>query len=171
MKLLYTIAIIALIGYSPSILGCKGSSQEERILEQIKKIQEHIEKNKPIKKPDKNLPELILKYSIKHDLEPRRLSAIFMQESSYRLNAVNKKSNDYGIGQVNAIHGLDKKRLTSDLEYSIQHSARILGQFKKRYSKQEPEVWYCRYNIGTGKLVGNKKSKCLAYLKKVNRYY
>ena len=83
------------------------------------------------------------------DLNPRRLTAILAQESMYTLNAINKKSADYGIAQINhrtiERYGFDKKRLLTDLEYSVKAGAIVLSDFKRMYGKKEKTYW-SRYN-------------------------
>lgn len=82
-------------------------------------------------------------------VRPERLAAILAQESRYTLNAVNKKSNDYGIAQINhrtiENFGFDKKKLLTDLEYSIKAGAIVLADFKRMYGKREKNYW-TRYN-------------------------
>lgn len=110
--------------------------------------------------------------SYKYNISPKLYSAILMQESSYKINAVNchKRGCDYGISQINQVtakkYKFDKKRLTKDLKYSIMMGAKILSWFQKTYSKKEPDTWFCRYNIGTGKIT----NKCLQYKENVLRW-
>lgn len=83
------------------------------------------------------------------NLNPQRLAAILAQESRYVLNAVNKKSRDYGIAQINHKtidrYGFDKQRLLTDLEYSVKAGAIVLADFKRMYGKKEKTYW-SRYN-------------------------
>lgn len=41
---------------------------------------------------------------------------------------------------------LDKERLQTDKEYSIEASAKILFDIKKKYGKIEPYTWWSRYH-------------------------
>ena len=76
--------------------------------------------------------------------------AIAYVESSYKLNAVNEVSNDYGIMQVNDWHvkksRLSKIKLMSDLDYSFYHGVRIFSWFYQRYPL---DIAIGRYNCGT----------------------
>lgn len=120
----------------------------------------------------RKLSNIIYKASRKHKIPSDIFTAILKQESNYKLGAINKKSNDYGIAQVNKFNiiklGLDKDKLLNDLNYSVNAGAKILSWFYKRYGDDDP-FWYCRYNVGTGsgKIV---MRNCHKYLKKVNRW-
>ena len=89
------------------------------------------------------------KASLELNIDPKKLAAILAQESMYVLNSVNKKSKDYGIAQINhktlEWYGFDKKRLLTDLEYSVKCGAIVLADFKRRYGKKEKTYW-SRYN-------------------------
>jgi hypothetical protein len=102
----------------------------------------------------------------KHGVPVEVLVALLHVESGFRLGAVNSKTNDFGIAQVNEFNikafGINKKLLLTDLEYSIDKGAMILSWFHRTYSKRE-SMWYARYNVGTRKLRG-------ALLKIYNRY-
>lgn len=91
----------------------------------------------------------IYKVSGELRLRPERLAAILAQESMYTLNAVNRQSKDFGIAQINwrtvERYGFDKKRLLTDLEYSVKAGAIVLADFKRMYGKREKNYW-SRYN-------------------------
>ena len=78
--------------------------------------------------------------------------AIARVESSYRLGAVNPKSKDYGIMQINEYHvkrgNLNRDKLLGDLEYSFYHGVRVFSWFYKTYPLEEAIM---RYNCGTRK--------------------
>ena len=61
---------------------------------------------------------------------------------------------DYGIAQIYYktvdSYEFDTEKLLTDLRYSIDAGAEVLGYFYKRYSKREYD-WWVRYNIGTRK--------------------
>jgi soluble lytic murein transglycosylase-like protein len=108
----------------------------------------------------------------KHGIEPELLYAIYAHESKLKLDAVNKKTQDYGLAQINIrnikARNWDKKRILTDAKYSAERGAIILSEFKKRYAKREPDTWVCRYNIGNrNKNEKRWRSRCLNYLKKV----
>ena len=85
----------------------------------------------------------------KHDLKVDKLFAIIAQESKFRVGAVNKRSHDYGIGQINIKNidalKLDRHRLLTDVAYSVNWSAYMLAHFK-RYEKRGDKNWWTRYN-------------------------
>jgi len=90
--------------------------------------------------------------AIKHKVKAEKLFAILAQESKFRVGAINKKSHDYGIGQINhrtiEAFGFDQQRLLTDVAYSVEASATVLADFKKRHGKREANFW-SRYNSGT----------------------
>lgn len=107
----------------------------------------------------------------RHGLSPQLLTAIGGAESSYYVGAINKRTADYGIMQVNAYNikkmKLSKKKLLTNIEYSVEQGARILAWFKRKYAKAEPKTWYCRYNVGTRPLKGSLKRICNRYIRTV----
>ncbi len=113
---------------------------------QIVRNKPEIEKNYAME-----LSNIIHKLAQAYDIKPYRLAAILAQESGYKLDAVNKKSLDYGISQINhktmKAYGFDKEKLLTDLEYSVKAGAIVLSDFKRMY-KHEDDYW-CRYNVGT----------------------
>ncbi len=90
-------------------------------------------------------------------------------ESSYRLGAVNKSSNDYGIMQVNAYHvrvsKLDKQKLLTDMDYSFYQGTRVFSWFYQKYPLDEAIM---RYNCGTRPSC-IKLTSVKGYLSKVKR--
>jgi hypothetical protein len=118
----------------------------------------------------KALAATIDHYSSEHRVPANVITAIFMVESSYRLNAVNKRSDDFGIGQVNKWHikhsKLDKDRLLNDLNYSVEQSIIIFKWFYKTYPLHEAIK---RYNAGTKKEAIHWKP-VKRYLRLVRRY-
>ena len=95
--------------------------------------------------------------------------AIAWVESSYNINATNKRSNDYGIMQVNEWHikrsKLDKIKLLTDYYYSFEQGVKIFKWFYDKYPLDEAIM---RYNCGTKKSC-IKWTKVQKYLDKVRR--
>jgi hypothetical protein len=120
----------------------------------------------------KKLSNTIYRYSEQYGIPYAYIQSIFFVESSYNLNAVNSKSKDYGIGQVNMWHiknkKLSKNRLLNDMDYSVHESVKIMHWFYKTYRDKEPNEWLARYNCGT-------KPSCIhwssvkRYIKKVHK--
>lgn len=120
---------------------------------------------------------MIVKKSKKYKVSPRLLSAILMQESSYKLNTVNRKCinckiTDYGISQIHYKNlnrfNLDPHKLISDLDYSVDAGARILAHYKK-FSDKEPNLWWSRFNCGN-RPYHKVKSLCDKYKLLVSRW-
>lgn len=129
-------------------------------------ILSHILKNRPSldRKEAKNLAAIIYEVSIIHHIDPFLYTAMLMQESKYIVSAVsykivfNKKTGklekipqDFGIAQINfktiEAFKFDKKRLLTDLEYSIEAGAIVLKDFSHRFHFEEK--WWSRYNAQT----------------------
>jgi soluble lytic murein transglycosylase-like protein len=127
-----------------------------------------IQKNKPkldIEYTDR-LARALIKYSKKHNVKVELLAAILMQESRYNVGAINHKSKDYGIGQINKKtiknFKFDQTRILTDVEYSVEAAAIVLADFKRMYGKREAQYW-TRYNA-------SDKTKRQVYGKLVARY-
>lgn len=109
-----------------------------------------------------------------YKLDCKLFKAILAQESMFSASAFNGKTMDYGIGQINrktaSAMGLDVNRLRTDLDYSVNNSAKILAYFQTRYRSKE-RLWYCRYNIGTKVMDARTLKRCHNYSQLVQRHY
>jgi soluble lytic murein transglycosylase-like protein len=103
--------------------------------------------------------------ALEYKLDPHLFVAIIELESAFKVNAYNSKTQDYGLVQIN-LHNirsmkLNRKRLLKDADYNLRAAASILQYMHGRYA-YEPE-WYCRYNVGVGRLKGFRKRTCAKY--------
>lgn len=130
---------------------------------EITKVANQIKTNKPDidMKYAKALAESIHKHSKDHKIDPGLVAAILAVESMYDHKAYNKRSKDYGIAQINiktvSRYKLDKKKLLSDIDYTIESGIKVLSYFHKRYSHKEKN-WFVRYNVGTAKNATKSKA-------------
>lgn len=132
-----------------------------------------------------NLSLVISNKSKEYNVPTKVFTAILMQESRYNLNAVNLKCGvsvttgkkdcvitDFGVSQIHYLNvkrfNFDKKRLVSDLTYSVDAGAKILSNYVK-FQKKEPKTWYSRYNCGN-RSFEDIKNTCLDYKSKVDKY-
>lgn len=110
------------------------------------------------------------KYKKQFKIPARIMLGIWMHESAYKVNAVNHKSKDYGIGQINErtikLYGIDKDRLLKDLDYSIYKSVKVFSWFYKNYPPKEAIK---RYNVGT-RPTAIQREEAKKYYKKVEKY-
>ena len=115
------------------------------------------------------LSRLICKHSETFDVPPSVIASILSVESDYMLHAVNDRSNDYGIGQINdyniKAYNLDKPRLVSDLDYSVWATLKIFSWFYHSWAKKNIEIAVKSYNCGTNKACQNWSS-VVSYYKK-----
>ena len=132
------------------------------------KVYKHIIKNQPYIDLGyaERLSKAIYSFSNKYKVNPLKVSAILAQECMYRLKCINDGSKDYGIGQINIrtirVFKLDKKKLLTDLEYSVESSVIVLADFKRMYGHKEQDYW-TRYN-------SSRPSKRQVYKQLVARY-
>lgn len=114
-----------------------------------------------------NLEVAIAKTAFNHGLDAAEFRAVLVVESRLQLSAVNRRTLDYGIGQINhktaKALNLDIVRLTTDLQYSLNAAATVLASMK-RYDRAN---YICRYNVGNGVLIGKRASNCSIYKTKV----
>lgn len=88
-----------------------------------------------------------------------------------------KKCIDYGIAQIN-FHtwgeelDLDKERLLTDIDYSINAASKILFYYKHRFSKKDRR-WHLRYHSSTpslkdgyGQVIGKRFNKINGFMNK-----
>jgi len=129
-------------------------------------------KTEPSSTAEAQLIQLTHKIAVQHNINPKLFEAIIRQESSFRVNAINLRSQDYGLGQINIRNirslGLDKHRLTTDPTYNLTHSALILQRIQRLYAHEDQ--WWCRYNVGYGSLSSKRIKRCMHYAAMVKRY-
>ena len=175
-KMIWRLMIIALIGF---LLGIFVQEAEARypgdFLLGNKKagaVYVQIMRNtgeKPPHDPFK-LAASFEKVAKKYGLDPLLLSAMAAVESGYFVGAINSRTADYGIMQINARnikhYKFSKERLLTDVPYSIEAGAIVLSWFKAKYAHKEKN-WFCRYNVGVRKLEGALGRICKSYASKV----
>ncbi len=118
------------------------------------------------------LVNLISTKASAYDVDRSLLSCILKTESNYNLGAISN-TEDFGIGQINSVsiaqHKLDKQRLLTDLDYSIDSAAKLLKGLQTRLKDEYARQWPCAYNIGvSGLLRGRKGAACEEYLERIN---
>ena len=117
------------------------------------------------------LAKVIKLKSDKYKIPANVITAIMRVESSYILSAVNKRSNDYGIMQINnyniRAYKFDKDKLLTDLDYSIDAGCQVFKWFYRTYKDLDHAIQ--AYNGGTAKDVHEWKST-KDYLKKIKKF-
>jgi hypothetical protein len=102
-----------------------------------------------------NFAKMILVAAANKNLDPKIFVAIIMAESSFKSGAVNKKSHDFSIAQINKRiwskeykrlnHAqIDFKRIMIDDHYAITEMAEILSILALRFKDQKD--WYLNYH-------------------------
>ena len=107
----------------------------------------------------------------RHGLNVDLYLKIVTIESSLRPGAYNARTKDIGLSQVNLktakAFGFNVKRLKQDYKYNLNAGAIILADFKRRYKARNPDLWPCRYNVGSGRLQGPKLEACRRYMSRL----
>lgn len=104
-----------------------------------------------------------------HSIDFSLLKAIALVESRGKPEAINRKTHDYGLMQINhktaAAYGhLPFEALKAEVSVSI--AGQILRQLRTRFGHEKN--WECRYNLGWGRNVLNWDS-CLKYVYKLQK--
>ncbi len=128
--------------------------------------------SQPVLAHDKQVVEAeARKAAAKFGLDADLYVAIVRVESGLYAGAYNKQTHDYGAAQVNKktaqLYGFNLHLLKTDLKYNLEAGAKILADFKQTW----PETYICRYNVGSGRLIGKRLSNCLKYKSKVFKEY
>lgn len=139
-------------------------------LNTILQIQKLIKVKQPAMTPQQveQLSIKINQAALARGLCPYLVAGIVALESEFKINAVNRKSKDYGLMQINKYNikarGLNKARLLKDADYNLKFGTTILAEFKARYDSD----WICRFNIGTTRVPTKKQiKKCATYTRLV----
>jgi soluble lytic murein transglycosylase-like protein len=165
MSKIQTVIVMILLAM---FMSCNSRAETTAIAGHIRKVS-----NGSVKQPEL-IALMIVKSATKYGIDPMVYASIIATESMYRSGAVNYKSSDYGIAQINKYtakaYKLNLQRLKYDAQYNLDAGAMILSYMKGRFAKTEPTTWICRYNVGTRALEGARLEACIKYLSKVNYY-
>lgn len=119
-----------------------------------------------------SIDRLLQDTTIEYDLPYELLLAIANTESNCKPGAVNKKTHDYGLMQINAktalAHGYTIAQIMNP-KLNVQIAAQTLVFMRKRF-KRKPK-WECGYNVGTAKNALNWQSCHKYYVKLQNAGY
>lgn len=96
------------------------------------------------------------------------LTKIMLLESMGKLQAVNKRTSDYGLMQINKstakLYNINSNCFFN-AKCNIYAGAMILSDLS-RYKKYRP----CMYNLGPRVLKGDRLKKCLSYERKLDKF-
>jgi soluble lytic murein transglycosylase-like protein len=149
--------------------------EQVKLIKQIEQVIKdfEIKTRKKIKTDKLDKAVRIYNAAVKHGINPLTLTSIVAHESGFNIKAVNPKTKDYGLTQINIYNikarGLSSVKLTSNIDYSLETGALILAEFKAQYSKEQN--WVCRYNIGTAKTLSPRQVKrCKYYVTQLRKW-
>lgn len=107
---------------------------------------------------------IILAEAIQAKIPAELMIAIANAESNCNPTAINRRTHDYGLMQINertsTMHGIMVYRLMH-IQTNVRLAATTLAYMKRRFG-HEPH-WYCRYNVGTSANASNWES-CHKYV-------
>lgn len=110
--------------------------------------------------PAKQLTPVILKIAKKYNQDALLIAQIILLESRGRSNAYNSATQDYGIMQINIKTAASMHLDTACLfnwKCNLDAGVKILSKMNR----------VCRYNVGTGNLIGKRLRSCLTYESKL----
>lgn len=128
------------------------------VYKQIKRVRPGIDSQYALK-----LTKSIYEVSRAFKIDASLLTAIIAQESMFKTEAINLKSRDYGLAQINhktaKAYNFDTNRLKTDPKYAIWAAGIVLNDFHKLKEKN----YWSRYN-------SSKPEKRQIYEQLVARY-
>ena len=153
MKIIATLTLLFSLNVD-SHFSKEDFKKRDAVMLEVQKVTSHVTKNNPDLTPKqaRKISSVILRKVDKHKIPKQIFIAILAQESMYKLSAKNcssGKCTDLGISQIHIgtikRYKFDKKRLLTDLDYSVEAGCIVLKDFMIRYGKKEKN-WYSRYN-------------------------
>lgn len=147
--------------------SCSGHTNMCRLNDATRAISRQLKrKASPKAVPPAILAPVILRAALRYGIDYHLLTAVILVESGGVRTAYNKRSRDYGLGQIN-IHTARSLGLSMQCLYSIDcnvnATAKILSELK--------DGRLCRFNVGTRKLVSNRLYICQKYERKIAGAY
>ncbi len=106
--------------------------------------------------PAKLLTSEIIRIAHKYEQDPELITRIILLESKGLAGAMNEKTHDYGIMQINIKTAASMKLNTAclfDWRCNLEAGVKILSKVNR----------VCRYNVGTASLTGTRLNNCLTY--------
>jgi hypothetical protein len=102
--------------------------------------------------------QLITQISQEENVDPILLAKVVITESRGNAQAINQKSKDYGIAQINLkSHPQVSYKCAMDKVCGLRAGAKILAKASRP----------CQYNVGKAKLTEIRLKKCLQYERKL----
>ncbi len=142
---------------------CECTSSGCIAIKALKAIELKLKRNaSPKAVQPKVLAPVIIRLSKQYDVNPDTIVRIILIESKGIASAYNKRTNDYGLMQINGrtakAYGLSKACLRN-WECNLEAGIRVLADIR--------DGRVCRYNVGSGRLHKAKLSRCITYERKL----
>lgn len=100
------------------------------------------------------------------------LLSVAYHESSLNLGAVNHKSKDHGLTQINEktilTLGLDRHRLMKDERYALTAACQVIGENKAKYGKRY-KFWLGMYRSGNAMWKDSVRASAIRYDRMIRR--
>lgn len=143
--------------------ACRDQLAIQAIAAKLKQQYDRQPAKAPNRPPPQQLAPKLLKGWQQHKLHPSLVLSIISVESNFNAKAVNRRTHDYGLMQINnrtaASMGINQNCL-EDWQCNLQVGLVVAAWAQKRGN-------VCRYNVGNGRLVGRKLKACNTYLAKL----
>lgn len=168
--LLLSMALVPLTAVPEPECACNSQQcrNSKALADIAKRVQQQYDKlPKPRKRQQRIAPEalapVLLEGWQKHRISPQTAIRIMHVESKFDALAVNRRTHDYGLMQINTrtakAMGLSRNCLM-DWRCNLRAGLAIAAYAQKRGN-------LCRYNVGTGKLQGRRLANCNIYSRKL----
>lgn len=150
--------LLVLLLLLPSISGsdCGPIDVNKRVIKAIEQILKRNSSKKAV--PPAILATEIKRLSDAYGVSPYTIARIILVESRGLPYAYNKRTNDYGLMQLNShtmkAYGITK-RCALTWQCNLEAGIMILSEIS--------DGRICRYNVGSGKLKTEKLKRCLKY--------
>lgn len=110
--------------------------------------------------PSAELAQEIVRVSAQYELDPVLVTRIILTESRGLASAINQRTADYGLMQINIKTAAAYNVSIRDLmqwRKNLTLGAKVLSKMNRT----------CRYNVGTARLDGARLDRCIRYEQKL----
>lgn len=165
MLFLLLVASEAVVPAEPCVCNTSACKQQQAIRAIQGKLEQYYKQlpKRRQKPPPAQLAPKLHRAWQEHRVHPEAVMRLIAVESNFNALAINHRTADYGLMQINArtakalnIH----KNCLMQWECNLQAGIAIMAYMQKRGN-------LCRYNVGVRPLVGKRLSICNAYNRKL----
>lgn len=145
---------------------CEGVDPNFRTIKSLQEIKHQLERHlAPGAVPADELAPLLRQKALEYEVDPDIVVRIVLQESRGLEKAINRRSHDYGLMQINRRTARSYQvgpKCLMNWKCNLEAGIRILSEV--------PHGDVCRYNIGSGILQGEVMKKCTRYMQQLAQF-